>query len=233
MGMTPDAGRRVKPAVPGNRPSRARPLRAVVFDFDGTLTRPGALDFPAVKKLLGCPLESTILEYIDTLDGEAAKRDAFRKLEEAELEAARRSVPNDGAEETLAWLGARGIRCALITRNCMASIREAMKNFRGVSAGDFAAVISRESPYRPKPHPDGILAAARELGAEPGEILVVGDFVFDVEAGAAAGAVTALITNGGEPGKIGVAPDYVIASLREIAAIIDGADYSERSRSTR
>ena len=28
-------------------------LRAVVFDFDGTLTRPGALDFPAIKREVG------------------------------------------------------------------------------------------------------------------------------------------------------------------------------------
>jgi hydrogenase expression/formation protein HypE len=214
----------MREARKGARPagSARRRIRAVVFDFDGTLTRPGALDFPAVKKLLGCPLESTILEFIDSLDGEDRKREAFGKLEEAELDAARRSVPNDGAEETLRLLARRGVRRAVITRNCMASIREALKKFKGIAEGDFNVILSRESPFRPKPHPDGVLAAARALGVEPAEVLMVGDFVFDVEAGVTAGAVTALITNGREPGEMGVKPDYVIGSLREIASIVDG-----------
>lgn len=205
----------------GGRPGR-RAIRAVVFDFDGTLTRPGALDFPAVKRLLGCPLDSTILEYIDSLETRAEKSVAMGKLEEAELDAARRSVPNHGAAELLHLLASRGIRLGIITRNCMASIKEALKNFPGVTAGDFGVIITRETPCRPKPHPDGVLAACRALGVEPGETLVVGDFVFDVEAGAAAGAVTALITNGGEPAEMKVKPDLVIRALEEITAIVEG-----------
>lgn len=104
----------------------------------------------------------------------------------------------------------------------MASIKEALKNFPGVTAGDFGVIITRETPCRPKPHPDGVLAACRALGVEPGETLVVGDFVFDVEAGAAAGAVTALITNGGEPAEMKVKPDLVIRALEEITAIVEG-----------
>ncbi len=205
----------------GGRPGR-RAIRAVVFDFDGTLTRPGALDFPAVKRLLGCPRDSTILEFIDSLEGDAAKRAAFSKLEEAELDAARRSVPNHGAVELLRRLAAKGIRMGIITRNCMASIEEALKSFPGITADGFGIIITRESPCRPKPHPDGVLAACRALGVEPGETLVVGDFIFDVEAGAAAGAVTALITNGGEPEEMRVQADHVIASLNEIPEILEG-----------
>ena len=42
-------------------------IKGVLFDFDGTLTRPGSLDFPAMKAELGCPLDQPILEFLATL----------------------------------------------------------------------------------------------------------------------------------------------------------------------
>jgi hydrogenase expression/formation protein HypE len=210
------------------------PIKAVLFDFDGTLTRPGALDFPAVKRLLGCPTESPILEYIEGLGDGERRREACRILEDAELEAARRSRPNDGAEELVAFLAGRGIARGIITRNSRASIREAMKNFATVSEGSFGVILSRESPGRPKPHPDGVLSAARALGTAPGGLLVVGDFTFDVEAGSAAGAVTAFLTNGSPLPAMRVRPDYVIAALSEIPRIIeDGLTGVRRSEADR
>ena len=72
--------------------------RAVLFDFDGTLTRPGAIDFSRLRALLGCPPKLPILEYIDSLPDARAREQAHRALDGFELEAARASVPNDGAE---------------------------------------------------------------------------------------------------------------------------------------
>ena len=42
-------------------------IDAVLFDFDGTLTAPGALDFKEIKAELGCPLDRPVLEYIEGL----------------------------------------------------------------------------------------------------------------------------------------------------------------------
>jgi hypothetical protein len=33
----------------------------VLFDFDGTLTHPGALDFAAIKREVGCPADRFVL----------------------------------------------------------------------------------------------------------------------------------------------------------------------------
>jgi len=40
-------------------------IKGVLFDLDGTLTYPGALDFPQFKYELGCPEEKPILEYLE------------------------------------------------------------------------------------------------------------------------------------------------------------------------
>ena len=47
-----------------NKPYR---ISAVLFDFDGTLTKPDALDFSVIKKTLGCPEEIPALEFIESI----------------------------------------------------------------------------------------------------------------------------------------------------------------------
>jgi hydrogenase expression/formation protein HypE len=194
--------------------------RAVVFDFDGTLTRPGAIDFAELRRLLGCPPRVPILEYIDSLPDDASRRQAHRALDGFELAAARSSAPNEGAEDLVLDLSRAGIPCAILTRNSLASVKEAMRSFRRITLSDFPAVITREDAGRPKPHPDGVHRAAALLRLSPGEMLVVGDYVFDIAAGNAAGAATAFLTNGAALPAMEVKPDYTIASLGELAGIV-------------
>ena len=195
-------------------------IRAVLFDFDGTLTRPDAIDFAVLRTQLGCPRGTAVLEFIAALESEEARREASRMLEEFELAAARASVPNDGAEELVGRLRDRGIGRGILTRNSMSSIRESLKNFSTISAADFPVIITRENAGRPKPHPDGVHDAARLLGVPPALLLVVGDYVFDIAAGKAAGAVTALLTNGRPHAVTDPAPDFAIAKLGELEGLL-------------
>jgi HAD superfamily hydrolase (TIGR01509 family) len=196
-------------------------IRAVLFDFDGTLTRPEAIDFSALRTLLDCPQGTPILEYIETLPSPEEQQRAHRILEEFELAAARASVPNDGAEELVAHLQSRGIARGILSRNSRSSVQVALANFSAVTEADFSVILTRENAGRPKPYPDGVLGAARLFGVPPAEILVVGDFVFDIAAGNAAGARTALITNGRAAPPIEPAPDFTVARLGELREILD------------
>jgi HAD superfamily hydrolase (TIGR01509 family) len=207
----------------------AGPFLAVLFDFDGTLTHPDALDFPALRNALGCPPGTLILEYIAALPTEEERVVKRKILADFEMAAARASVPNEGAEEVIRLLGGRGIRIGILTRNTRSSILESLKNFTSVSEKDFQVIVTRESEGRPKPHPDGVLAAARQLGVEPRQMLMVGDFVFDIAAGKAAGAFTALVTNGRDASRphgsaaassTDPAADYTITTLRELAGVL-------------
>jgi HAD superfamily hydrolase (TIGR01509 family) len=191
-------------------------IKGVLFDFDGTLTFPGALDFPAIKQELGCPADQAILEYLETLP--TVKRSELMKiLEEIEDQAAEASRPNRGAEKCIAVLKGKGILLGILTRNGPSSVKKALKKFEGVTMQDFAAVITRDESL-PKPHPDGVYEAAKQMGLSTKEILMVGDFRFDIIAGSAAGARTVLLANGvravmlpGDP-----EPDYTVDHLEEI-----------------
>jgi hydrogenase expression/formation protein HypE len=194
---------------------------AVLFDFDGTLTRPGSLDFPAIRRALGCPAGRPILEFIESLDDAEARRQAFRVLDGMELEAARRSEPNEGAEETVRALAARGLPLGILSRNSRSSVREALERFPTLCERDFAAIVCREDVRRQKPHPDGVHAAAAQLGCSAADLVVVGDYVFDIDAGKRAGSHAVLLANGTPPAGFSVTPDAVIDRLAELPALVD------------
>ncbi|MBW2127514.1 MAG: HAD family hydrolase, partial [Deltaproteobacteria bacterium] len=150
-------------------------IRGVLFDMDGTLTVPGALDFAAIKREIGCPPDIPILEYIESRP-EWERPSLFAVLERHETEAAENSV-----------LG-------IITRNSLCSVEKVLRKFDGICKEDFSAIITRETAL-PKPHPQGVYMAAEKMGVHLQELLVVGDYRFDIMAGKAAGAKTALLIN--------------------------------------
>ncbi len=161
-----------------------------------------------------------ILEFIEALPSAEARAEAHRVLDGFELAAARASVPNDGAEDLVVLLRERGVARGILSRNSRGSIREALRNFRVLSEDSFSVILSRENAGRPKPHPDGVLGAARLLAVAPSEMLVVGDYVFDIAAGKAAGSLTALLTNGRDAPPVEPAPDFTVARLAELAPIL-------------
>lgn len=195
-------------------------IKGVLFDFDGTLTLPGALDFPAIKRELNCPPDIPILEYLETVPAEL-KPPLMEILETAEEKAAGESLPNVGAEECLLTLRDKGVLLGIITRNSLPSVTRAMESFESVRLRDFSTVITRDDSL-PKPHPDGVHKACERMGLAASELMVVGDFRFDVLAGKAAGACAVLLTNGrpsvmapGDP-----EPDYTVTCLEEILQIV-------------
>ena len=199
---------------------KAPNIKGVLFDFDGTLTLPGALDFPAIKREMDCPLSIPILEYLETLTPEQ-REPLLTILEAREEEAAYKSIPNQGAEECLRDLKQKGLLLGILTRNSLKSVCGALKQFSHVREKDFDVIITRDDCL-PKPDPDGVLKAARIMGLKPGELMVVGDFRFDIMAGHAAGSYTVLLTNGAKsvmaPGD--PEPDGVIMGLEELSEIL-------------
>jgi HAD superfamily hydrolase (TIGR01509 family) len=166
-------------------------IAAVLFDFDGTLTRPGALDFAAIRREVGCPSDRPVLEFIDSLDSAEERHDAHAVLDAHEMAAAALSEPAPGSETLLRQLTVHRIPCGILTRNSRRAVERALENFPGIGPETFAVIITRDTPVAPKPSGDGVHLAAAHFGVAVEEVLVVGDFIFDIEAGHRAGAVTA------------------------------------------
>ena len=195
-------------------------IKAVLFDFDGTLTKPGALDFPVIKQAIGCPDNIAILEYIESLKDSSQREKALSVLDRFEIEAAADSEPNSGAEELIPYLRSKGLRVGIISRNSYQSIERALKNFKTIGVSDFDLIISRDDPVKPKPSADGVLFAAEKLGLDVKHILVVGDYIFDIQAGHDAGAITVLLNNKPDSLAKQVDSDFTISRLEELEQIV-------------
>lgn len=194
-------------------------IRGVLFDFDGTLTHPGALDFAVIRQAIGCPAGETILEFISHL--KSRKRlEALKTLDRFESEAAAASQPNAGAEELLEYLRSQNIPVGIISRNRLKSVLRALENFKHISASNFKVIISRDDRVAIKPDPAGIQMAAERMGVDVQTLLVVGDYIFDVTAGQKAGAQTAFLTNGANPPSFERPPDLTVENLEELKEFI-------------
>lgn len=195
-------------------------IKAVLFDFDGTLSRPDAIDFLKIKRDLNCPLKRPILEFIETLPTAQQQQSAFSILEQYEAESAAVSVPSTGSEELIRYLIERKIPIGIITRNSHKSIKRALKNFNAVTDSDFACIVSREAPVAPKPSPEAVLLAVEQLQTKVEETLVVGDYIFDIEAGNRAGTWTAWITNHADPPAESPKADFTFSDLTQLQQFI-------------
>jgi len=196
-------------------------IRAVLFDFDGTLTLPGSIDFAGIKRAIRCPDDVPILEFIEHLPSVANKRQARHVLEQFEDQAARYSRPNEGAEELIRFLKRRHIRRGILTRNRRASVETALKNFAHVCLADFNVIITRDHVQRPKPDPEGVVLAARRLRIPLKTLLMVGDYRYDVEAGQRAGAPTVFLESHLTTRRPDPPADFVVCALNEVSDIIE------------
>lgn len=200
-----------------NRPYR---IQAVLFDFDGTLTAPGAIDFKLIRHRIGCPPGMLILEYIESLETSAERREAIATVNDFEMEAAGKTQPNTGAERIIEDLKAMGVKVGVITRNSRLAIERSLENFESTAIESFELIISRDDPVAPKPEPDGVLHAAEIFGVAAEEILVVGDVVFDIDAAHNARSLSAFITNG-DTGAVPEQANFIIHSLHELESIVE------------
>jgi len=192
-------------------------LRCVIFDLDHTLVN-SDLDFALIKREIGT--EMPILEYRATVGPEEQAR-VDRILDKHEERAAATCELLPGARELLDFLERRGVSRALLTRNSRKTIATLNRRL-GLR---FDAVVTREDA-EPKPSPQPVLLICRRLGVAPAETLMVGDYLYDMQAGERAGTMT-LLVHSPHRDKFEFTPDFEVSGLVEatqiIARLLDGA----------
>jgi len=183
-----------------------------IFDLDGTLTKP-IHDFDLICRELDIPYPTDILGYLDSLtEAEASIRRS--RLHEIEMDLALKAVPSTGAVEALTRLLQTGAQLGILNRN---DRDIALLTLETIGVGHYFASenILGRAEAAPKPDPAGIYQLLSAWGANPGEAVMVGDYLFDLQAGRAAGATT--IHVGRPDGKAWPEfTDLAVASLNEL-----------------
>jgi len=196
----------------------SRPLRALIFDFDHTLT-----DFGRWVDWQGARTEVVGLYQAEGLAPESLNRRTyafglFTALDEALAERTSRARADGVREQALAaldryeqvgatrtnWLpgvpvllelaATRGFALAIVSANGEAPIRAALARLG--AAERFAAILGRSPLFPPKPAPDMHREALRRLGVAPASALGIGDSPNDMRAATAADILTIGVLGG-------------------------------------
>jgi HAD superfamily hydrolase (TIGR01509 family) len=178
-------------------------IDAVLFDMDGTLVdSDGAVerawtawaaeygvDAAAVLAVAhGSPADRTVRLVRPDL-GEAEVMDAAARQLAMQYEDLRDVVPAPGAHELLAMLNRRRTPWAIVT-SADARLAAARLEVAGVAP---PVLVTVDDVRNGKPDPEGYRLAATRLGVDPARCLVVEDAEPGLEAGRAAGALTAAL----------------------------------------
>jgi len=223
---------------PSSGQKRLGKVRAIIFDFDGTLAVLN-IDFSLMRErvfdLMGrygieekAVQEKYLLEIIDEVyqilweksppAAEAFYGESHHILHEVEMKAAEKGRLIPGTEATLKGLRKKGIKVGIITRNCEDAVRKVFPDI-----DDFCDIfVSRNSVKRVKPHPDHLTYVMRWLKISGEESMMVGDHVIDIQAAKRVGMKSIAVLTGRtekeEFEKAGA--DYVLTSVSEIIKLL-------------
>jgi HAD superfamily hydrolase (TIGR01549 family) len=191
-------------------------VTGIVFDLDGTLVD-SRLDFDAMRREMELPPEMPILEALARLDPKHAAR-CNEILHRHELAGAQRATLLPGCRELIEKLHARGVKLAIATRN---SRHITVVTVEKLAIPIDALFTRDDGPV--KPHPWPVEEACRLWAASPTEVVIIGDFRFDIECGRAAGCRTVLLTHphpaASHPNK--EQADFLLTSLADYPRLLD------------
>jgi len=192
-----------------NRPTL---VGGVILDVDGTLVNSNdaharawvrALEqtgtrvpFERVRRLIGMGGDKLIpaLTGLDA-DGVAGKRLAERRRAIFAADYLPLLDEQPGAHSLLLMLKERGLRAVVSSSAEEGELGEILRVAR--PEGLIEHAVSKDEAGRSKPDEDGIHAALRHLGLPAGEVVMIGDTPYDIEAASRAGVATIALRCGG------------------------------------
>jgi phosphoglycolate phosphatase len=214
------------------------PVRAVIFDCDGTLVD----SYPAITASVNhvrathglAPLSETevrrhvgrgpanLLQH--TVPGSNIETDLaeYKAHHPSVLKSGSRLLPH--VAEELSALHQRGLRLAVCSNKLRLFTLELLDI---LDIGRyFQAVIGPEDAPRLKPAPDMLLAALARLAVPAAEALYIGDMAVDIETARAAGVAVWVVSTGSDtPATLTAAkPDRVLEDLGNLSALLGPTD---------
>ena len=207
------------------------PIRAALFDFDGTLAdsftaimqsanhvlrsfgRP-EVTLDTVRQYVGFGLPNFIQEIVPGVDQQEAIT-RYRAHHATVTHSGTKLMP--GVAETIPELARRGIAMAVCSNKMVHFTRDLVRHL-GL-APYFAAILGPDDvDNRPKPDPAMLLEGLRRLKIPASDAVYVGDMAIDVHSAKAAG-IPAWIVPGGATGRESAedaGPDLVLGSFEEL-----------------
>ena len=166
-----------------------------IFDLDGTLTV-SAHDFDHIRRELGLAPETPILEALHAMP-EAEAAPLWDSLNELEFYYAGKASVMQGASELLQKLHENGRQLAILTRNTMPVVKQTLQACKIDHFFPLNHILDRDA-CMPKPSPDGVRHLLDLWQADADDTVMVGDYLYDLEAGKGAGVATVHLDTRGD-----------------------------------
>lgn len=187
-------------------------INTVIFDFDGTLAKLN-IDFDKMRRSIdelvssyGIDHQTLQHKHVLEIIGEAETilkkyshkqsvpfvGEAYRIIEEIEVEAARRGELFGQTKELLTALQNNAIGAGIITRNCARAVYTVFPDISSYCR----VVVCRDDVKHVKPHPEQIKLALSRIGGYAEKSMMIGDHPLDIETGRNAGTLTAGVLTG-------------------------------------
>ena len=211
-------------------------VRAVLFDFDGTLadsydaitasvnhvrTTFGLppMEEAVIRKLVGYGLAHLLHQVVPNVPTDEAVAE-YRRHHSTVMVPLTRLLP--GVSETLAELHRRGLRLAVCSNKTVAFTRT-LTEALGI-ARYFDAVLGPEDAGKPKPDPAILRTALARLDVPASEAVYVGDMTVDIATARAAGVPVWVIPNGSDDAATlrAAGPDRLLDSISELPKMLAG-----------
>jgi 2-phosphoglycolate phosphatase len=214
--------------------SEPKQLKAVLFDFDGTLGD----SYPAITASVNYVREHHGLPPLSIADvrhhvGRGAVFLMKETVERGDLDAnvalykahhpsvmhaGTRLYP--GVADALRKLHAKGLRLGVCSNKPVAFTRDLLAYLK--VAQFFTVVLGPEDVERPKPAPDMLLAGVARLSISAGEALYIGDMTVDIQTARAAGVQVWSVPTGSDDRETLLAahPDRLLRDLSEAAELL-------------
>jgi HAD superfamily hydrolase (TIGR01509 family) len=191
------------------------PIRAVIFDMDGTLVD-STYDWPEIRRSLGVT-GSSIIDDLNSLS-QPDRSKKWAQLEEIEVRASDAASLHEGVHELFDLLSQHGLTTALVTNNSEHNTRRLLDRFEL----RFDVVLTRDSGLW-KPSGAPISEAVTRLDISSEACLAVGDSHYDVLAAREASVGSVCVVHDGSrrhAGKVDLAFDDIPAFVRYLRVVL-------------
>lgn len=219
-------------------------IRLLIFDLDGTLIDSARDITEALNSAMGPGVEPVSVKQTKMMIGEGVMKLLVKLLDQRHVTTDRRvlmerflayysshldvyTAPYEGVEETLTQLDT--YKKAVVSNKLERLTLKTLDSLGLLHHFDY--VVGGDTSPERKPSPKAILPVLERFGVKPEESVLVGDSIYDVQAGVAAGTRTVAVMYGyGSPGFAKQA-DYRITRFGDLLQVLQDLNNGKPQRS--
>ena len=209
-------------------------IKAVLFDFDGTLVflpiNYDRMRYKLKELFSQFGIKSDFHPLIDSIEDSLLKLENVSKplakvikekvysiVDEEELKSIENAELANDAKEVLSALKMNNKKIAIISRNGEKCITECISRLN-ITKPDL--IVSRNDVNKLKPDPEHIMVAVNKFKLKPSQVILVGDSYHDIECGKKLNVKTILVSYNKSHKEENLNPNHTISNLSEMLNIL-------------